>query len=693
MKALVSTVITIGMLALGVGAVVAQSGNDLFQQALVKERTDGNMAAAIALYQTIVEKYGTDRALVAKALVQMGQCYEKLGRSDALKTYERVVREFADQAESTATARTRLAALTRPGVPTNPSGVLVRQVWTGTEVDLLGGVSPDGRYLSFVDWGTGDLAIRDLATGEKRRLTNKGTWQQSDEFAFYSRISPDGQKVAYVWVDKENPYHLRVTSINDLRDGIKPRVLYRNTPFYMDFGDWSPDGKSVLAGIRGIDLISAADGAMTTLKTLNWGRATPRFSPDGRWIVYNLQPNPDSPDRDILVLAADGSRETPLVEHSGDDFVLGWAPDGKRILFASDRSGVFSAWAIAVADGKPQGAPELVKPDIGNIEPMGFTRTGAFYYGLSTGMPDVYIATLDPATGRVETPPAPVSQRFQGRGSSPAWSADGQLIAYLSNRSRPVGSAYGPRVICIRSLKTGEERELSTPLSFEVVSPPARLHWSPDGRFLLATATDGRGRGGLYRIDAQSGNVQPIVQGPTRSFRPLGVWSTDGKAIIFYEGNLGIRSRDLGTGQEVELYKAANVSTELSRNLALSPDGRWLAFGDRGVVMIMSSARGAPRELMRIRPEEGSFSGLEWAGDGKYLLFSIGAEGPGPNLTPELWRIAVDGGQRQKVGLATQNSATLAIHPDGRQIAFTAGETRQEVWVMENLLPPLKAAR
>jgi len=35
----------------------------------------------------------------------------------------------------------------------------------------------------------------------------------------------------------------------------------------------------------------------------------------------------------------------------------------------------------------------------------------------------------------------------------------------------------------------------------------------------------------------------------------------------------------------------------------------------------------------------------------------------------------------------------LAIHPDGRQIAFTAGEVKEEVWVMENFLPALKAAK
>lgn len=658
--------------------------------AMQKELVEGDLKGAIEQYKKIVADAGSNRAVAAKALLEMGQCYEKLGQAESANAYERILREYADQLEQAAQARTRLAALARPAGTANPPGVVVRQIWTGPDVNSLGGISGDGRYLSYVDWETGDLAIRDLSTGENRRLTDG----PRGEFAFYSRISPDGKTVAYVWVDKENPYHLRVTSIDDLKDGVKPRVLYRNTPQYMDFGDWSPDGKYVLANIRGgIDLISTSDGAMTVLKTLNWGSPKPRFSPDGRWIVYNVRPVQDSPDRDIFVLATDGSREIPLVEHPGDDFVLGWAPDGKRILFASDRSGVLSAWVIAVADGRPQGAPELVKPDIGNIQPIGFSRAGSFYYGLSTGMPDVYVTTLDPATGRALIPPAPVSQRFQGRGSSPAWSSDGEFIAYLSARKDPINSAVGPRVICIRSLQTGEEREISTPLSFEITSPPTRLHWSPDGRFLLATAMDSRGRGGLYRIDVQSGEVAPIVQGASRSFRPVGVWSTDGKTI-FYRTDDTIRSRNPNGGQEKEIYRHPVPVGSMERDLALSTDGRWLAFLLHGALTLMPSAGGTPRELWRIKEGEVFVSGVEWAAGGKYLLFSKGPSQPGRDSalplwskTPELWRISVDGGEPQRIGLATQNRGTLAIHADGRQIAFTAGQTKEEVWVMENFLP------
>ena len=111
--------------------------------------------------------------------------------------------------------------------------------------------------------------------------------------------------------------------------------------------------------------------------------------------------------------------------------------------------------------------------------------------------------------------------------------------------------------------------------------------------------------------------------------------------------------------------------------------------------MVIPSTGGEARELVRLQQggEEGSVSGLEWARDGRYLLLSIGdSEGSFP-VAPELWRIPVAGGKRERVGLPTQGWATVAMHPDGRQIAFTAGEPKQEVWVMENFLAPLKAAR
>ena len=102
----------------------AQSGQELFQQALVKERADGELKQAIALYEQIVREFSADRRLTASALVRMGECYEKLGSGEAERAYLRVVREYADQTELVARARERLQALRarapgfmkRPGV-------------------------------------------------------------------------------------------------------------------------------------------------------------------------------------------------------------------------------------------------------------------------------------------------------------------------------------------------------------------------------------------------------------------------------------------------------------------------------------------------------------------------------------------------------------------------------------------------
>lgn len=58
-----------------------------------------------------------------------------------------------------------------------------------------------------------------------------------------------------------------------------------------------------------------------------------------------------------------------------------------------------------------------------------------------------------------------------------------------------------------------------------------------------------------------------------------------------------------------------------------------------------------------------------------------------------MWKIAVQGGKPEKLELTMDTIRPLRIHPDGRRVAFAAGFPAWEVWVMENFLPVLKAAR
>jgi Tol biopolymer transport system component len=672
----------------------------LMQAAHQKQLVEGQLEEAIQLYKRIVQDHPGNRVVAAQALLEMGQCYEKLGNTEARKAYERLLRDYGDQSEVAAAARKRLATLAGT-VASSSSGMVTRRVWAGPDVHVMGSLSPDGRYLSCVDGTTGDLALRDLTTGKMRRLTNEGSRPEVKA----SAISRDGKEVAYNWPNKVGWYpDLRVVRV----DGSAPRVLYNVKGAFAWPHDWSPDGKYILTllyidpMIFQIAVISKEHGSVRVLKTLDWFPTKLKFSPDGRYIAYDLQQQ-DSGNRDIFLLAADGSREIRLVEHPADDQLLGWTPDGNHILFASDRSGTMSAWLLRVVDGKPQGSPELVKPDIGQIIPIGFTPAGSFYYGLAIGTGDVYTAEFDPATGRVLTEPQIATQRYIGWNASPAWSPDGQYLAYIS-RNRHWLASQRPAIITIRSLRTGEERDLSPQLPF-MWGP---IRWSPDGRAILVPGKDTKARHGLYLIDAQTAEATPIVMWQDEIDIPA--WFPDGKRLLYrsWQREAGtitetILVRDLETGRETEFFRPTPGMT--IDDIALSPDGQQMALTlleketRSSVLKVLPIAGGDARELVRAKEPETIFGdSLSWSSDSRYIVFGKG-RAIGRERKTQLLAISSRGGEPHALGLAMDSVRDVSFHPDGHHVAFTtsagedAGEDKVEVWVMENFLPTLKAAR
>ncbi|MFQ5789720.1 MAG: TolB family protein, partial [Acidobacteriota bacterium] len=320
------------------------------------------------------------------------------------------------------------------------------------EVDITGAISPDDRFLTYTDWSTGNLALRDLKTGEDRHLTNKGSWLESDEFALFSTISPDSKKVAYAWFSKDGFYDLRMIGA----DGSDPGVLYRDEELYPWPRDWSPDGKNVLAtfqehdGSGSIVLISVADGSVRVLKTLDWRSPLKMsFSPDGRYIAYDLFPTEEALTRNIYLISTDGNLETVLVEHPASDLLLGWTPDDKGILFASDRNGALDAWAMQMGNDRPEGEPELVLRDMGpNVVALGFDRTGNYYFGVTEQRADLYTAVLDPRGNRILTSPKRIGA--VGIETFTDWSPDGQFLAYITHPGMALWDLYS-WVLVIRS--------------------------------------------------------------------------------------------------------------------------------------------------------------------------------------------------------------------------------------------------
>ena len=698
MKKILGLIILSIIVALGAGFSPAQSGHDLFQKALVQERTEGNLQQAIQLYQRIVRDFSSDRPLAAKALLQMGECYEKLGKDEARKAYERLVRDYADQSEEARLARTRLAALRKPAV--KESGMVTRQVWTTHDMgNIEGAPSPDGRFLTFVDWNTGDLAVHDLETGTDRRLTNKGPWENSDEFAMFSRWSPDGKLIAYDWYDGKCCVDLHVIT----REGGEPRVLvdYESNQWWMQTYDWSPDGKQILIflekqdGTSQIVLVSATDGATKVLRAFKGRGGWPqimRFSRDGHYIAYDRPQGESSAEHDIFLLSADGSHEIPLVKHPADDRLLGWPPNGEGILFSSDRTGSLDMWFLPVSGGDVQGAPELIKPGVERIAPLGFTQNGSFYYALGQWMVDVYVARLDPESGKTVGSPEKAIMRFEGRNSWPDYSPDGKYLAYLTTRSRAFQSATSPNILCIRSLETGQEREF--PTQFNLLADP---RWSPDGQFLYLAAWDNQGMG-IYRVNAQSGEFAPVVRAepPARLYQHA--VSPDGNTLVYERMDretpeqFRTVTRNLATGEEKELYAGDRSMC------SISPSGQWLAYinwGKKRVLRVMPLSGGEPKELLRFE-EERSYAGpIAWTAEGKYILFSRVHPAKGTEQYA-LWRIAAEGGEPEGLNLVMAAFENLSVHPDGEHLAFSSmGPTRKSpaVWVVENFLPPGGSSR
>lgn len=573
-----------------------------------------------------------------------------------------------------------IVAVQRTVAPRGAGGMVIRRVSADAPVDGTTGLSSDGRYVSHVDYArTGNLVLTDLTTGVTRALTTKTSWLESDEMAEFSAFSPDDKQIAYTWLTPAGGYDLRLIGA----DGSQPRVLYRDDETgYIPFVEWSPDGRSLLVILfrpgdrQQMALLPIAGGPPRVLKTFDW-RAPGKvcFSPDGRYVAYDVPQQEGAPERDIVALAVDGHREMPLVQHPANDFVLGWTPDGQRFLFGSDRSGTIGAWSVPVLDGRPVGAPELFRPDLGSGWPIRVTPSGSYYYGVPVTTNDIFTATLDATLSTVVEPPAQIGQRFAGTNKWPEWSPDGRQLAYVSQFRYGTGS--GPLTLAIESIDIGTRRELTPRLTFF-----SRLRWSPDGGSILTNARDDQNRGGLFQIDVQSGESTMLVR--SQGLPRQSAWFRDGKAILYWDAGAGpdapIVKRDLETGAEQPVHRGGDF--------ALSPDNRWLvvtqeaAQGKPSVLTLVPLGGGVARDLMDAG--SGSFNlGCSWAPDSRHGLCVKSRD----DRATELWRFSTDGSLPLRL-LVRDGMTEVRINHDGRRIAFSVGQGVAELWVMENFLPP-----
>jgi WD40 repeat protein len=708
----------------------AQSAADVFQRALRAERVEGDLQKAVDLYRSVVEL--DDRPLAARALLRIGESYERLGRQGAEEAYRRLVSEFADQTEEANAARSRLAALTRIAPDASAVGgdragadrLSLRLLWPDGPW-APGSPTPDGDGVIYADSGPDHgfaLALRTLSTGESRVLKHEG----GGTYPIDSSISNGGDKVAFQWIPGPWQPQLRVIGM----DGTGERILIENGTVEIDYivpHGWTPDDREILVlvwwmdGHGSIGLVSVADGTMRTLRSFTnpekGGPGNVTLSPDGRWVAYDVN-DTRTQTADIFVLATDGSAERQLISHPATDHRPIWSPDGGHLLFSSDRGGSVDLWALRVVDGSAEGDAFVVQREIGVwSSPMGFTNDGSLFFVRRAGGGDIFAVDLD--DGRVVGEPERVVPLYQGYNNGPAWSKDGSRMVYVSRRSPTFGGGINGGNLILRDEATGVESEPAPGVFPHSGASHPRI--SPDGTLIALRARPGPS---LRLIDLTNGSVQTLEEpGPSElcAFCPV-VFSNDGTAV-FYSSVIpapalaslescplseprcveywGLLRHDLATGSHDRVFEwdlvphlgrgSWGLSPDQTRIVTLSPDT-----SNGTVVRIGTLGTGTRREIARFRHDE---IGCEpdhrgslpvWTDADRILFVCRRPDEPGQTKMGlmrmgELMSLPVAGGEPRSTGLVMEQLRQISVRPDGR-LGFAAGpRVKQEIWMLSGL--------
>jgi Tol biopolymer transport system component len=700
-------VASLGLIVPGRGAFPQQTVGELFEKALYVEESQGDLQKAIGLYQDIVKRFPESREAAAKAQLHIGLCYEKLGLKEAEKAFQKVVNDFSDQAETVKLAREKLSAMVRAKavLDTSEKVLSVRLIWSGPEAASASYLSPDGRSLSYVDEESGNLCIRDVASGKRTIVVRKAQLDKPYQFPLISRWSPDGKSLVYAWFNMDNSIELRTIGA----DGSSPRTLYSQKNEMAFPAAWSPEGKFIAAVVMrdfyksfNVGLISVEDGSLKILKTPKLLKTAPMsmvFSRDGRYLLVDLPQTDGDPKHDIFALSVDGAGESRVVEHPENDTVLGWIPGSDALLFLSSRTGTYDAWTIEIADGHAHGQPRLVRKNLGLVVPLGISPEGSLYYSVGITMSEIFTASVDLDKGTVIEPPRIIPQPLVGADEQPQWSPDGKFLAFFSKEKTAPGTR-DRMILKIRSEDAGETREVKTSLEWL-----ARSSWAPDGRSLFVIGSDGKASLAIFQIDVRTGQATLIVDSEPGANIKFIAPARDGHSVYYTCFEFGkkrarVMGIDLATRETRELYRQ-DAPPDIG-GLSVSPDGKALFFGtlapdDSHVLKTIPLPEGGtPREI--IRSKAGAFGvsidihgGYCWAPDGKRILFFKEVSADKKDEKCELSVVPVEGGPVQGLGLIVDGSPdVISLHPDGRHLAYSVSRSAAEVWVMENFLPPGK---
>lgn len=361
-----------------------------------------------------------------------------------------------------------------------------------------------------------------------------------------------------------------------------------------DEGTWisldvSPDGKTIIFDLMGDLYTMPAEGGKATQLTRGLAYDQhPRYSPDGKKILFVSDKSGaenlwyiDTEKKDTIQLTKELNQNFPSAD---------WTPDGNYIVYAKGRR--INKLHIIHKDGGA-GTQLIDEPaQLKTIDPAVSHDGRYIYYSFRTGswnynaqLPQYEIGSYDRKTGRTTK----LTSRY-GSAFTPVLSKDGKWMVYGTRFEDKTG-------LIIRELSTGNESWLAYPVqrddqeSIAVGGVLPAMAFTPDNKYLLASFG-----GKINKIDIVNGNSVVIP------------FEVDGK---------------LELGPEVFFkYPIKDTSHLLSsqiRDAVPSPDGKKLIFTALNRLYVMDYPSGEPKRLTSNQFTEAQPS---WSSDGKSIVFS-----------------------------------------------------------------------
>ncbi len=217
--------------------------------------------------------------------------------------------------------------------------------------------------------------------------------------------------------------------------------------------------------------------------------------------------------RAICVLPADGGKERRLTDGSTDDGLPRWTPDGRAVVFSSNRSGNWQLWQVPAQGGAPRrlrtnGCTESqadVSPD---------RKTLAFLSDCG-GPQSLWLMNLADGSERLL-----VRHRRRTVFGNPGWNREGRRIVFSSNHL--VGHQ-----IQVLDVASGEAQRLSG-----LLSGGCEPRFRPDGRAVVHVSRGHhRPTSRLVETDLATGASKTLVDWPALNYGP--VYSPDGTELAF----------------------------------------------------------------------------------------------------------------------------------------------------------------